>query len=158
MVKKDFIKYGFWTMVLWNLFVVLLAIIGASINNRSYASFFDDGMNGIGMSLFLVAWSLIWFGIGYCFRKDFILKKKYYKEQAKSLDDKEFDKEFKSYYVAKYAKMLTIVFASAIPWYVIGYVREPLVLKDFIVIFPLMLLSAGCYWLFKLKSKSSGIT
>ncbi|WP_373804045.1 hypothetical protein [Bacteroides heparinolyticus] len=75
MVKKDFIKYGLWTMIVWNLFIVLLAIIGASINNRSYASFFDDGMNGIGISLFLVAWSLIWFGIGYYFRKDFILKK-----------------------------------------------------------------------------------
>ncbi|RRD88608.1 hypothetical protein EII33_11915 [Bacteroides heparinolyticus] len=144
-------------MIVWNLFIVLLAIIGASINNRSYASFFDDGMNGIGISLFLVAWSLIWFGIGYYFRKDFILKKNYYKEQAKSLGDNDFEKEFKSYYVAKYAKMFTIVFASAIPWYVIGYVRESLALRDFMIILPLMFLSAGCYWLFKLKSKSSDI-
>lgn len=155
-MKKDFIKYGLWTMILWSVLVVLLAIAGATVNNSSHIPSFVNGMNDIAASLFLVACSLIWFGVGYHFRKGIIGRKEFYKEQAPLLGKKELDKEFKSYYTAKNAKMLAAVFTTAIPWYILGYVPDPLSLKDFIVILPLMLLSLGCSWLYKVKAQSSG--
>ena len=50
---------------------------------------------------------------------------------------------------SSHAKMLSIVFASAIPWYVIGYVRESFNITDFAVIVPLMFLSIICFWFYK---------
>lgn len=145
-------------MIGWNVFVVLLAVVSATVNNRSYASFFDDGAHGIVISLFLVAWSLIAFGIGRHFRKDFLLKREFYREQAPELDEAIFDKAFKAHYTAKNAKMLAILFATAIPWYAIGYVRESLKTKDLIVILLLTILSSGFLGLYYVKSKSPGIS
>lgn len=106
---KDYFKYGIATAIIWNILIVLMAIIAASIRQVEYSYFFDDGIGGIGICLFLIAWSLIWFYIGYHSRKKYIQKKLFYKEMAPSIDDKRFNQEYAAYYFSKQAKLLSIL-------------------------------------------------
>lgn len=146
---KSYIKYGFVTACCWNILLLFALFIRANVKEVSISYFFDDGMEGIGMAFFLMAWTFIWFGIGAHTRKDFLAQKQSYRNQYPDLDNRIFDKAFTTYYFSKHAKTLFIVFTTAIPWYVIGYVREPLKGSDFIIITPLMLLSIFCFWFYK---------
>lgn len=101
------------------------------------------------MTIFLIAWAFIWFGIGSHARKDYLIKKQLYKNMFPNIDNRAFYKAFTTHYFSKHAKTLSIVFTSAIPWYVIGYVREPFKVIDFVVIAPLMFLSIICFWFYK---------
>ncbi|MDO4164565.1 MAG: hypothetical protein Q4D56_09295 [Bacteroides sp.] len=146
---KSHIKYGIATFVGWNIALLLGLIIRSRMKGVSISYFFDDGTGGVAISIFLVAWSLIWFGIGCHARKSFLAKKNMYAEMFPTLDKKSLEEAFRRHYFSKQAKMFTIVFATAIPWYVIGYVEKPLAYKDFIVIGPLMALSILCFFLYK---------
>ena len=106
-------------------------------------------MGGIAMAMLFIAWALIWFGIGSHARKDYLFKQQSYKDMFPDIDNQVLHKAFTSYYFSRHAKMLSIVFASAIPWYVIGYVRESFTITDFAVIAPLLFLSIICFWFYK---------
>lgn len=146
---KSYTKYGFVTACSWNILLFFALIIRADVKDVSISYFFDDDMGGMGIAFFLIVWTLIWFGIGSHTRKDFLTQKQSYRNQYPDLDTRIFDKAFTTYYFSKHAKILSIVFTTAIPWYVIGYVREPLNGTDFIIITPLMFLSIFCFWFYK---------
>lgn len=146
---KSHIKYGFITTCCWNILLLFALIIRAYVKEVPISYFFDDGTGGIVMSIFLIAWTFVWFGIGSHARKDFLIKKQAYRNMFPNIDDNVFHKAFTTHYFSKHAKMLSIVFTTAIPWYVIGYVREPFKLSDFVVITPLMFLSIICFWFYK---------
>lgn len=150
---KDYFKYGVVTVIIWNTLIILMTIIAASVRKVDYSYFFDDGTGGIGICLFLIIWSLIWFCIGYHSRKKYIQKKTFYKEMATLIDDKQFNKEYAAYYFSKQAKMLSVVLITAIPWYVIGYVRKPFESKDLIIIAILAILSAITFIIYKSLKK-----
>ena len=143
--KKEFHKYGFMTMIGWNILLVILVFIGSMSKNVSPNYIFDDGTGGIGMTIFLLLWSLIWYGIGYKSRKDYVLTRNMYREQVPSLEQNLFDNAFRSYYIAKQAKLLSIVFATAIPWYMIGYVDFPMTTKDILIVTLLVVVSVSCF-------------
>lgn len=150
---KDYLKYGIITLVVWNILLILMTILAASIRKVEYSYFFDDGIGGIGICAFLVLWSLIWFGIGYHSRKKYVQEKSFYKEKVPLVDEEQFNKEFIAYYISKHTKMLSIILATAIPWYIIGYVRGPFTIRDLIIILILALLSAISFWIYKQKKK-----
>jgi len=106
---------------------------------------FDDGTGGVGMSIFLLIWSLIWYGIGYKLRKDFITTRSMYREQVPLLELKQFNKAYRNYYIGKQAKLLSIVFATAIPWYIIEHVDFPMTTKDIIIVAILAVISTSCF-------------
>ena len=153
-IMKDYFKYGIATAIIWNILIVLMAIIAASIRQVEYSYFFDDGIGGIGICLFLIAWSLIWFYIGYHSRRKFIQKKLFYKEMAPSIDDKLFNQEYTAYYFSKQAKLLSILLVTAIPWHAIGYIRKQLDHRDLIIISVLATLAVLSFGIYKwLKKK-----
>ena len=143
--KKEFHKYGFMTMIGWNILLVILVFIGSMSKHVSPNYIFDDGTRGIGMTIFLLLWSLIWYGIGYKSRKDYVLTRNMYREQVPSLEQNLFDNAFRFYYIAKQAKLLSIVFATAIPWYMIGYVDIPMTTKDILIVTILVVVSVSCF-------------
>ena len=143
--KKEFHKYGFTTMIGWNILLVILVFIGSMSKHVSPNYIFDDGTGGIGMTIFLLLWSLIWYGIGYKSRKDYVLTRNMYREQVPSLEQNLFDNAFRSYYIAKQAKLLSIVFATAIPWYMIGYVDFPMTTKGILIVTILVVVSVSCF-------------
>ena len=144
---NNFHKYGWITMIAWNLLLVILMLIVSTIRKVPFTYIFDDGMSGVGISLFLLLWSIIWYGIGYKSRKDFVLTRNIYREQVPLLEQAQFDKAYRNYYIAKQAKLLSIVFATAVPWYIIGYVNFPMTTKDVIIVAILAFISASCFYL-----------
>ena len=144
---NNFHKYGWITMIVWNLLLVILILIVSTIRKVPFTYIFDDGMGGVGISVFLLLWSLIWYGIGYKSRKDFVLMRNMYREHVPLLEQAQFDKAYRNYYIAKQAKLLSIVFATAIPWYIIGYVDFPMATKDIIIVAILAGISVSCFCL-----------
>ena len=139
--RNDFNKYGLATMTGWNILLIVLILIVSTIKGFPFTYIFDDGTGGIGMTIFLLLWSLIWYGIGYKSRKDYVLTRNMYREQVPSLEQNQSGNAFRSYYIAKQAKLLSIVFATAIPWYMIGYVDFPMTTKDIFIITILAIVS-----------------
>ena len=149
---NDFNKYGMVTMIGWNILLVILILIVSTVKSVSFSYFFDDGTGGVGMSIFLLIWSLIWYGIGYKSRKDFVTTRDMYREQVPLLEHEQFNKAYRDHYIGKQAKLLSIVFATAIPWYMIGYVRLPISHNDIIIMAILAIISVSCFYISKKKS------
>ena len=124
--RNEFNKYGLITMIGWNILLIVLILIVSTIKGFPFTYIFDDDTGGIGMSIFLL---------------------NMYREQVPSLEQNQFDNAFRSYYIAKQAKLLSIVFATTIPWYMIGYVDFPMTTKDVIIVAILAVISASCFYL-----------
>ena len=151
--RNDFNKYGLTTMIGWNILLIGLILIVSIIKGFPFTYIFDDGTGGIGMSIFLLIWSLIWYGIGYKSRKDFVTTKNMYREQVPLLEHEQFNKAYRDHYIGKQAKLLSIVFATAIPWYVIGYVRLPINHSDIVIMAILAIISDSCFCISKKKAR-----
>ena len=145
-IVNDLNRYGLVTMIGWNILLVVLILIVSTIKGVSMFYILDDGTGGVGMSIFLLIWSLIWYGIGYKLRKDFITTRSMYREQVPLLELKQFNKAYRNYYIGKQAKLLSIVFVTAIPWYIIGHVDFPMTTKDIIIVAILAVISVSCFY------------
>ena len=51
-------------MIGWNILLIVLILIVSTIKGFPFNYILDDGTGGIGMTIFLLLWSLIWYGIG----------------------------------------------------------------------------------------------
>ena len=76
-----------------------------------------------------------------------------YREQVLLLEHEQFNKAYRNHYIGKQAKLLSIVFATAIPWYMIGYVRLPVSHTDIIIMAILAIISVSCFYISKKKAK-----
>ena len=150
---NDLNRYGLATMIGWNILLVVLILIVSTVKGVSMFYIFNDGTGGVGMSIFLLIWSLIWYGIGYKSRKDFITTRSMYREQVPLLELKQFNKAYRNYYIGKQTKLLSIVFATAIPWYVIGYIRLPISHTNIIILAILAIISVSCFCISKKKAR-----
>ena len=77
-----------------------------------------------------------------------------YREKVPLLEYEQFNKAYCDYYIGKQARLLSIVFATAIPWYVIGYVSLPITYKDIIVIAIMAVISVLCFGISKNKNRA----
>lgn len=148
---KSYLKYGFLTLLGWNLFVSLLVVITSWLKGTPFTKIFDDGTNGIAMTFFLVLWSCIWFGIGYTSRKKYLLNKQLEQETAPSVDKSLFDKLYRDKYISGRAGMLSLVFLTAIPWYILGYGGERMQVKDGCIISVLAILCLLSFIIYLIK-------
>ena len=149
---NDFNRYGLAPMIGWNILLGVLVLIVSTVKGISFSYIFDDGTGGAGMSIFLLIWSLIWYGIGYKSRKDFVTTRDMYREQVPLLEHEQFNKAYRDHYIGKQAKLLSIVFATAIPWYMIGYVRLPVSHTDIIIMAILAIISVSFFYISKKKT------
>lgn len=110
---------------------------------------FNDRTGGIGISIFFFIWSFFGYVIGYKSRKDYVLRRKMFKENFSLLDDKKFNKVFRIHYVSGQAKILSIVFLTAIPWYILGYTNESISKENIIIVISMGTLSLICFLISK---------
>lgn len=110
---------------------------------------FNDGTGGIDISIFFFIWSFFGYVIGYKSRKDYVLRRKMFKENFSLLDDKKFNKVFRIHYVSGQAKILSIVFLTAIPWYILGYTNESISKENIIIVISMGTLSLICFLISK---------
>ena len=88
--------------------------------------------------------TLVWFYIGYALRKEYVTKRDVYLSSFKDLSKEKVNKLFKLHFLGRYSKILTAVFVTAIPWYMIANVRGDLRMKDIIYIAIFMIASIIC--------------
>lgn len=150
------LKYGLATLLAWNLLLFLAVALTARGRGVPFAYLFDDGTGGVGIGSLMVLWSCIWFGIGYSSRKKYLALRAYYREQAAGLDEADFSKAFRHYYLGKNAKMLSVVLITAVPWYALGYVHDKALPTDYLIMGGLALLAALLYGISVFWGGSSG--
>ena len=149
--KKEYNKYGVSFAIVWNMFLVTLIVVTNLIENNPL--FQIESEHWYDMPIIMTIWTLIWYWIGYNLRKEFLLQRGYYLEMYKTLDPKKVGKLFRTHYLKRYAKILTIVSATAIPWYIIGYVRDEFVTRNFVVMGILFLLAFMFFFLTRYLKK-----
>ena len=108
---NDCNRYGLATMIGWNILLVILVMMVSTVKGISLSYIFDDGTGGVGMSIFLLIWSLIWYGIGYKSRKDFVTTRNVYREQVPLLEHEQFNKAYRDHYIAQYRSYLEALYS-----------------------------------------------
>lgn len=108
---NNHVKAGLLVMLAWNVVVALLWDSYLVATNQSVEYFIDEGTGGFITVAFLTAWSLIWYGIGCHYHKEYTLKKEaYIKMYSFGRLESEVAREFQTAYLSKYSKMLSRVF------------------------------------------------
>lgn len=108
---NNHVKAGLLVMLAWNVIVALLWGSYLVATNQSVEYFIDEDTGGFITAAFLTAWSLIWYGIGCHYHKEYTLKKEaYIKMFSFGRSEKEVAREFQTAYLSKYSKMLSRVF------------------------------------------------
>ena len=149
--KKEYNKYGVSFAIVWNIFLISLIVITNLVENNPL--FHIESAHWYDMPIIMSVWTLIWYWIGYSLRKEFLLQRAYYLETYKTLDQEKVCKLFRTHYLKRYAKILTVVSATAIPWYIIGYVRDEFVTRNFIVMGILFVLAVALFFLTRYLKK-----
>lgn len=127
------IKYGLVTSIVWLFFQALLFIVGY---NYRKTPLIDNYIDVIGLTLFMIITTLVWFWIGYRLRTKYIEELSYYKKEYTGIENKRFEKEFLSYFIFKRARMMGLLFLVAIPWYMLSPLRETSYdRKDYTILF-----------------------
>jgi hypothetical protein len=146
---NDKYKYGIIAVTGWNIFVILLMAIASFARDIPFGTVFDGRLDGIVRPIFLIIWSLCWFGIGYTSRKKYLSGKAFYREEAPLLTEEQFNKAYRRYYISKNAKIISIVLMAGIPWYILGHVRGDFCLTDWIIIAVMFVASIFAFAFYK---------
>ena len=100
-MKNSYVKYGIYSVVIWNIFIAILSYVSfvfynESIYDEMFGSVFDCSM----AIFFIVLWSIIWYFVGYYGRKRFLVSRTLFKDKHPCLNSRVIDK----YYSFKFRK------------------------------------------------------
>lgn len=87
----------------------------------------------------------VWFYIGYALRKEYVIQKDQFVSSFKDINRIDVERLFKLNFISRYTKILTVVFVTAIPWYMIAHVRSDLKMRDIIFIGIFIVASVVCF-------------
>lgn len=137
---KDHVRYGLVTTLVWNIFLVTAFTLKSVYTDFSLASEIEK--EGYVILLFPIAWSIMYYYVGQAIRKEYVGQKNYFRELAPDVPVEKFNKVFKQYYTAKYAKMLGRVAILGVPAYLVYPLRGEI---SYYAIGGFMIASAICY-------------
>lgn len=146
---REFHKYGFIIMIGWNIMLIIITLIHSIIKEISPIYIFNDGVGGIGISTFLLIWSMIWYRIGYNSRKDYIYRKNMYRERNSKLDNEKLNHSFRLHYINEQTKILSFIILLAIPWYLLGHVKGSINKENLLIVTLFGILSLTCFYIYK---------
>ena len=149
---KSHVSYGICAMAIWCLFLFVLFGGYLAVSHQPISYFADEETGGIGFALFFLLWMFIWYKIGSHYRKMYLFKKAVFQKRFPELSQKDIDASFRKECIAKFSKVLAIVFGTAVPWYTIGNIRETVDTKDVIYLSLLVIATiifASCYRYYK---------
>lgn len=110
--KKEYIKYGLLSLVIWLLLFVFMGAIVTFVEKESCITLlFQDAMVGASICVFIAIWAVIWFFLGYDTRKEFL---KAYEKQL--IADSQFKQGFKAMYLSTHFKVLGLILALLFFW------------------------------------------
>lgn len=127
-MKKNNNKYhksGLKVAILWNVLILGIYSISCLVQGVPFSENIEvDTWTGFIICYILT--TLAWYYIGYALHKEYSKRKATYLSFYGNLDRKKVDKLFNLYFFRRYAKILTIVAGTAIPWYIIANIGEEL--------------------------------
>ena len=140
---QNLCKWGATFALSWN--ILILGVYSVMCLTEGVA--FSDNIevdSWLGFYICYAMATLVWFYIGYALRKEYMTKREVYLSSFKELSKEEVNKLFKLHFLGRYSKILTAVFVTVIPWYMIANVRGDLRMKDIIYIAIFMIASIIC--------------
>ncbi len=137
---KDHVRYGLLTTIVWNIFVVTAFTLKSVYTDFSLANEFKG--DGYLLLLFPIAWSFMWYYVGQGIRKEYIGQKNYFRELAPDVPVEKYNRVFRQYYTAKYAKILGRLAILSVPAYLIFPLREEI---NYYAIGGFVVTAAICY-------------
>lgn len=134
-MKNDYAKFGLWTSVVWNVFLLISSFISYTFQSPSlYKDMFRTSWDTLMAVFFFVLWSITWYLVGYYCRKKFILIRLLYRSKFHSLGNKIIDRCYWLSFVAKYSRIIANIALVAVPGYFITTLERDVIKEDFIVI------------------------
>lgn len=150
--KNNYFKWGIAFALSWNILIIGIYTIMCIINGVGFSENIEvDSWYGF-YACYVMA-TLVWFYIGYGLRKEYITKKGMFVSSFSDISKSKTEEIFRLHFIKRYSKILTIVFVTAIPWYMIANVREDLRTKDIVYISIFMIVSTVLAYLTKSLSK-----
>lgn len=147
---RDNRKYGLLVMSAWLIFAVSLISGYAAYHDVPVLEYFlDEETGGFISACFFTAWALIWYFIGSHARKGYVARLKVYRDKYPSVDENELNRLFRVSYFARAAKTLTVVFSTAVPWWLVLNAGDGLDVKDYVVVAVSAVLALVCYWYYR---------
>lgn len=125
------VKYGIITSIIWLLFQTLLFFIGTNYRTSPLIS---SNVDIVGLILFTIITTIVWFWIGYRVRSKYIEELSLYQKEYIEIDNKCLKKEFTKYFLFKRTRLMGLIFMTAIPWYILSPLRETYQIKDFVIL------------------------
>lgn len=143
---KDHVRYGLLTTIVWN--VLFFAAFAYKTTSTDYSLAADITEEGYVLLLFPIAWSIMYYYVGQAIRKEYVGQKNYFRELAPDVPVERYNKAFKQYYTAKYAKMLGRVAILGVPAYLVYPLRGEI---SYYAIGGFMVAAAICYGVYFLN-------
>ena len=126
---KEYSKWGGIFAIGWNVVILSIYAIVCAIDGVP----FSEGLEAdtwVGFWSCYALATLVWFYIGYALRKEYLTKKFQYIDAFPDLPRSRVNTLFQLYFWRKYARILTVVSGTAIPWYIIANVSDEITQKD----------------------------
>ena len=111
----------------------------------------------LGFYIWYALATLAWCYVGYGLRKEYATERDVYISSFKDLSKEKVDKLYKLHFIGRYTKILTALFVTAIPWYMIANVRDELRMKGIIYIGIFMVASLVFLYITKYTKKHTEV-
>ena len=155
-MKNSYVKYGIYSVVIWNIFIAILSYVSFVFYNESIYDEMFGSVFGCSMAIFfIVLWSIIWYFVGYYGRKRFLVSRTLFKDKHPCLNSRVIDKYYSLFYFSKASKLLLKVVLVSIPSYVLLHLERGFSSLDFIAISLLCMLSVFLFYAYKKFEKES---
>ena len=139
---QEYRKWGWIFAIGWNVAILSVYAIVCAIEGVP----FSKGMEADTWVGFWICYALataVWFYIGYALRKEYLTKKFQYIAAFPDMPRESVNTLFQLYFWRKYARILTVVAGTAIPWYIIANVSDEITQKDAIYICLFIFIAMG---------------
>lgn len=146
-MRKTCTTYGLLTAVAWNVALAALAWVSeVPLKQLLTAHLFVQ----LGFTALLIIWSVLWYFMGYQFRKKYLRKRETYRAALPKADRKNFNQVYFKYHLAKNSRAVSIVLFTAIPWYfVLQAINRNMHSRDYWIVGSLFVVSSLLYGLHK---------
>ena len=137
---KDHVRHGLVTTLVWN--ILLIAALTCKSMYTEYSLATDIEKEGYIILLFPIAWSIMFYYVGQGISKEYTGQKNYFRELAPDVPLEDYNKAFRQYYTAKYAKMLGRVALLGVPTYLVYPLRGEI---SYYALASFLIAAAICY-------------
>ena len=153
---QNYCKWGAAVAISWNVLSLSVYSLMCLVEGVPFSENLEVD-SWLGFYIWYALATLAWFYVGYGLRKEYVTERDVYISSFKDLSKEKVDKLYKLHFLGRYTKILTALFVTAIPWYMIAKVRDELRMKDIIYIGIFMVASLVFLYITKYTKKHTEV-